>query len=38
MVDEIEFTSVFGLAIVRNIKLSEIRAKLLDVGREKIIE
>lgn len=38
MVDEVEFTSVFGVAIFKNIRLSEIRARILDVGREKLID
>ncbi|CAD8125115.1 unnamed protein product [Paramecium sonneborni] len=36
--EDIECNSLFGIAIVKNIKITELKSKLLDLGREKIID
>lgn len=35
---DLEMSSFFGVVLLRPIKLSEIKARIMDVGREKIIE
>ena len=36
--NDLETNSFFGVALLRPTKLSEIRARIMDVGREKLID
>lgn len=36
--EDVECNSLLGIVVVKSIKISELKSKLLDVGREKIID